>query len=100
LQLFVREDGSAACAVGQVFGYQGNPSWLFVVVYAPNRQTPLTGTLTTTDGRVMKLDLRLSKQQASWGGEIPIDLREVALVRLVDRGGNVYRARMPGGPGE
>jgi hypothetical protein len=85
--------------VGQVFGYQGNPSWLFVV-YAPYRHTPLTGTLTTTGGRTIKLNLNLGEQRASWGGEIPIDLREVALVRLVDRSGNVYQARIPSGPGE
>lgn len=84
--------------VGQVFGYQGNPSWLFVVVYAPHRQTPLTGSLTTTDGRIIKLSLNLNHGRASWGGEIPIDLREVALVRLVDQAGNAYHARIPGGP--
>lgn len=87
--------------VGQVFGYQGDPSWLFVVVYAPYRQTPLTGSLATTGGDTVPLRaIELNAQRASWGGEIPIDLREVELVRLVDRGGNVYQARIPGGPGE
>jgi hypothetical protein len=87
--------------VGQVFGYQGKPSWLFVVVYAPYRQTALTGTLRTTGGDTVALRaLDLKAQRASWGGEIPIDLREVELVRLVDRSGNVYQARIPGGPGE
>jgi Putative zinc-finger len=87
--------------VGQVFGYQGDPSWLFVVVYAPYRDTPLTGNLTTTGGDTVPLRaVELNAERASWGGEIPIDLREVELVRLVDQSGNVYQARIPGGPGE
>jgi Putative zinc-finger len=87
--------------VGQVFGYQGDPSWLFVVVYAPYRHTPFTGSLTTTDGDTVPLRaVELNAQRASWGGEIPIDLREVELVRLVDKRGNVYQARIPAGPGE
>jgi Putative zinc-finger len=86
--------------VGQVFGYQGRPSWLFVVVYAPYRETALTGTLTTTTGETVPLRaIDLDAQRASWGGEIPIDLREVESLRLVDRRGNVYRAQIPGGPG-
>lgn len=92
---------SRGTPVGQVFGYQGRPSWLFVVVYAPFRQGPLTGMLTTTDGRTINLGaLGVSRQRASWGGGIPIDLREVELVRLVSREGDVYQARIPGKPGE
>lgn len=87
--------------VGQVFGYQGDPSWLFVVVYAPFRETALTGTLTTNGGDIVPLDgIDLNARRASWGGEIPIDLRDVELVRLVDQRGNVYQARIPAGPGE
>jgi Putative zinc-finger len=85
--------------VGQVFGYQGNPSWLFVVVYAPFRETTLTGSLTTAAGETIPLRaIELDAQRASWGGEIPIDLREVERVRLVDQRGNVYQARIPAGP--
>jgi hypothetical protein len=87
--------------VGQVFGYQGKPSWLFIVVYAPQRQAPLAGSLTTTSGDTVPLRaLDLNAERPSWGGEIPIDLREVELVRLVDRSGNVYQARVPAGPAE
>jgi len=87
--------------VGQVFGYQGRPSWLFIVVYGPYRQTPLTATLTTTERAVIPLQaVDLDEQRASWGGEIPVDLREVELVRVVDENGNAYEARVPAGPGE
>jgi Putative zinc-finger len=86
--------------VGQVFGYQGDPSWLFVVVYKPYRDTPLTGSLTTDGDTVPLRALELNAQRASWGGEIPVDLRQVELVRLVDQSGNVYQARIPAGPGQ
>jgi Putative zinc-finger len=92
---------SRQTAVGQVFGYEGDPSWLFVVVYEPYRDTPLTGSLTTTGGDTVALrGIELNAKQASWGGEIPIDLRDVELVRLTDKSGNVYQARIPAGPDE
>jgi hypothetical protein len=85
--------------VGQVFGYQGHPSWLFLVVYGPYRQVALTGSLTTTDRNVIPLGrLELDAERSSWGGEIPIDLREVELVRLVDDTGGVYEAEIPPDP--
>lgn len=87
--------------VGQVFGYQGRPSWLFVVVYRPHRLTPLSGTLVTRDGTTIELgELDLTRDRATWGGEIPVDLRDVDLVRLVGRDGRVYEARIPAGPGD
>jgi hypothetical protein len=96
-----RLNDSRGTPVGQVFGYQGRPSWLFVVVYEPFRQTALTGSLTTTGGETVPLGaVDLDQERASWGGEIPIDLREVELVRLVDQSGNVYQARIPAGPDE
>jgi hypothetical protein len=85
--------------VGQIFGYQGQPSWLFIVVYGPYRQVALTGSLTTTDRNVIPLgQLELDAERSSWGGEIPIDLREVELVRLVDDTGGVYEAKIPPDP--
>jgi hypothetical protein len=76
-------DGTPA---GKVFGYQGEPSWLVLVVYAPYRQDSLTGELITTRGeRVAIPGLLLDARRESWGGAIPIDLRTVALVRLRSR---------------
>ncbi len=92
---------SRGIAVGQVYGYQGKPSWLFVVVYRPFRDTPLTGSLTTTGGDTVPLRaLALDAERASWGGELPIPLREIEVLRLVDESGKVFRARIPGGPEE
>jgi Putative zinc-finger len=96
-----RLQDSRGTPVGQVFGYQGRPSWLFVVVYEPFRQTALTGSLTTTGGDTVPLGaVELDQERASWGGEIPVDLREVEQVRLVDERGNIYQARIPPGPDE
>ena len=87
--------------VGQVFGYQGRPSWLFVVVYRPFRDPPVSGTLTTKDGRTIDLgELDLDSRQARWGDAIPLPLRDVASIRLVDRDGDVSQARIPAGPDE
>lgn len=73
-------DGTPA---GKVFGYQGEPSWLVLVVYAPHRHGSLTGELITARGeRVPIPGLLVDAQRGSWGGAIPIDLREVVRVRL------------------
>jgi hypothetical protein len=90
---------AAGTEVGQVFGYQGEPSWLFVVVYDDFRETPLRGTLTTTDGDAVPLRaLELDEEQATWGGSIPVDLRDVETVRLTAGDGNEYSAEIPPGP--
>jgi hypothetical protein len=76
-------DGTPA---GKVFGYQGRPSWLVLVVYAPYRQTSLTGQLITARGARFSLPgLLLDARRGSWGGAIPIDLSDVARVRLSSR---------------
>jgi len=92
---------SRGTAVGQVYGYQGRPSWLFIVVYKRHRDSPLTGSLTTTAGETVPLRaLALDSERASWGGELPVPLREVEVLRLVDESGNVFQARIPRGPDE
>ncbi|MGH3111647.1 MAG: zf-HC2 domain-containing protein [Gaiellaceae bacterium] len=96
-----RLQDAAGTPVGQVFGYQGRPSWLFLVVYEPFREASLTGSVVTTRGETIALgDLDVGAEEASWGGELPVDLREVAVVRLTSASGTVFEARIPGGPGE
>lgn len=90
----VAGDGAAA---GKVFGYQGEPSWLFVIVYTPYRHGALTGELVTTSGRRIPLvGLRLDERHPSWGGAIPVDLREVARVELRSAAGTLAAALPPG----
>jgi hypothetical protein len=85
--------------VGKVFGYQGKPSWLVFIVYAPYRRGSFSGVLITTEGRQVRIPaLVLDERRATWGGAIAIELRDVARVRLVGNGGEVFRARLPPGP--
>jgi putative zinc finger protein len=77
------EDKTGARA-GVVFGYRGSPSWLLVTVDREHRRRVAAGELVTTGGRTIPLrSLDLDKRQGSWGGAIPVDLYEVASVRLL-----------------
>jgi hypothetical protein len=78
-------DGRVA---GQVFGYQGNPSWLLLVA---KRALPPAGYriwLVTKSGRRISVGvmgvrpLGRGEAQGSWGGTIPVDLSSVASVEL------------------
>jgi hypothetical protein len=84
-------DGTPA---GKVFGYQGRPSWLLVVVYREFRDGSLDAAIVTSTGRRVPV-LALDVDNGSWGGPIPIPLREVALVRLSGDDGTVLEARLP-----
>ena len=83
-------DGTPA---GKVFGYQGRPSWLLVVVYREFRDGSLAAEIVTSAGRRGALPA-LDVANGSWGGSIAIPLREVALVRLSGNG-TVLEARLP-----
>jgi hypothetical protein len=84
-------DGTQA---GKVFGYQGRPSWLLVVVYRDFRAESFEAEIATTTGRRVALPA-LDVENGSWGGSIGIPLRDVALVRLRRDDGAVFEARLP-----
>jgi hypothetical protein len=88
-------DGTPA---GKVFGYQGRPSWLLVVVYREFRDAPLSAEIVTPTGGRVSLPA-LDVENGSWGGAIALPLRQVALVRLSGDDGTVLEARLPR-PGE
>jgi hypothetical protein len=86
-------------AVGKVFGYQGKPSWLVLIVYEPYRRGSFTGELVSKQGRHVAIPAtELDPRQSVWGGVIKIDLRDVALVRLVSKKGEIFEGRLPPGP--
>jgi hypothetical protein len=71
---------------GVVFGYQGRPSWVMVVVDPRHRDARYAGELVTRSGRRIALPgFRLDPATGSWGRAIPMQLYDVAAVRLVDR---------------
>ena len=84
-------DGTPA---GKVFGYQGRPSWLLVVLYRGFRDASLSAELVTPTGRRVVLPA-LDVENGSWGGAIALPLRQVALVRLSGDDGTVLEARLP-----
>jgi hypothetical protein len=84
-------DGDTA---GRVFGYQGRPSWLLVLVYRDVRSGPLTAEVVSADGRRVPLRA-LDAEQGTWGGAIEMPLRDVVLVRLRRADGAVFAAELP-----
>ncbi len=81
---------------GIVYGYRGTPSWIFVGVYVPFRSANYTVELVTKDGRRTALPfLRLDPRTGSAGQSIPVDLQDVASVRLVGgQRGDVLEAQL------
>jgi Putative zinc-finger len=81
-----RLEGPGGVPAGVVFGYQGRPSWVMVIVDPSHRDARYTGELVTNGGRRLPLPgFRLDPVTGSWGRAIPMDLHAVASVRLVDR---------------
>jgi hypothetical protein len=88
-------DGTGAQA-GVVFGYQGSPSWVLVTVDPAHRDEVARGELVTTDRRTIPLPGLKLGRNGSWGGAIPVDLYDVASIRLLgDSPGEVLEADLP-----
>jgi hypothetical protein len=84
---------------GVAFGYQGEPSWLFVTVDAALRDEVRSGELVTKEGRTIPLrSLELDSREGSWGGAIPLNLYDVASLRLLgEHERELLEATFPGG---
>jgi hypothetical protein len=68
---------------GEVFGY--SPSWLLVKVDREYASDSYRCELLTRSGKRIQLDaFRLDRVSGTWGQQIPVDLREVAEVRVYD----------------
>jgi Putative zinc-finger len=81
-----RLEGPGGVPAGFVFGYQGRPSWVMVIVDPDHRDARYLGELVTRSGRRVPLrGFRLDPGNGSWGRAIPMRLYDVASVRLVDR---------------
>jgi hypothetical protein len=75
-------DGAGARA-GAAFGYQGNPSWVLVTVDSRHRDQVASAELVTRDQRTIPLPGFSLGADGSWGGAIPVNLYDVAAIRLV-----------------
>jgi anti-sigma-K factor RskA len=70
--------------LGRVFGYQGQPSWLFATVSMPAaRPQRFDVWLVTRDGRRLSLgETVLGGTHSTWGAGIPVKLTQVAQLRF------------------
>ncbi|HEV8650802.1 MAG TPA: zf-HC2 domain-containing protein [Actinomycetes bacterium] len=74
---------------GNVFGYEGSPSWIFVVVSSSNRSGAYAVEVTTHDGRRFPLGTLVVRDgRGSWGRALPVALRDVAHVRFTTSDGS------------
>src|SRR5215472_7145499 len=70
--------------LGSVFGYQGQPSWLFATLNRPPAQPePFSVQLITRDGRHLSLgETVLGGTHTTWGAQIPVRLTQVSQLRF------------------
>ena len=88
--------------VGHVFAYEGSPSWLVVVVdRAEPRPFSFGGDegshsirLSTQEGQVLDVgSLEAGPAPLVWGGEIPVAVHDLDVVRVRSTWGDTYEAR-------
>jgi hypothetical protein len=91
---------------GTVFGYQGNPSWLWATVHLPNASAQRFNVqLITRDGRHLPAGTAvLGGTHDTWAAQIPMNLTNLAQLRFVAAGGQTtivayLNARSPWGSG-
>ena len=69
-----------------MFGYQGSPSWIFVVVSEPAVSGPFKIHLETNKRRVALGTIRFEHGKTSWGSVMPVDLHDIEEVTLSQPG--------------
>lgn len=73
---------------GHVFGYQGSPSWIFIVVSDAARAGVYRIVVTTEEGDRHKLgDMNVAGGSGSWGSVVPVDYHDLEVLSLAPRGG-------------
>jgi hypothetical protein len=81
--------------VANVFSYGGQTSWVFVVWPQSPEEDRYRFTVHTRDGESLKLGSATLGEQQTWGAEIPIDLRDVAAMRVWNGSGDEFVVRFP-----
>jgi hypothetical protein len=71
---------------GQVFAYQGSPSWIVVIVAAPKEES-YAAEIRTKDGRWISLGSHRFTEGGTWGQSLPLPFDEVSGFRLTDGDG-------------
>ena len=74
---------------GVIFGYQGNPAWIFLTVADPPAGRYSIEAITRTGVRhLLAEDVDLAAT-GSWGGIIPVAVHELSEIRVVDAAGEL-----------
>ncbi len=83
--------------VGTVWGYEGRPSWLFVSLASqPPRRLPSPVVVWSDDGtRATVGTAEFGPDRSGWGAAIPMDLRDVRVVRIAGVGTATIRPQDP-----
>lgn len=97
---------SPAGTLGNVFGYQGQPSWLFATLNQSTAQPEHYDVqLITRDGKQLSLGQTiLGGTHRTWGAQIPVKLTQVSQLRFEAASGQAtiianLNPRNPWGPG-
>lgn len=81
--------------VGNLFAYEGDPSWVFVVfddsVPLGQYRAELIG---TSDETSSLGSFAIGTGRVTWGSELSVSLRQVDAIRFTARGGNSLEARI------
>lgn len=74
--------------VGQVFAYEGSPSWLLMIVDRAHRTNLKGAELVMDDGRRIPISwFYMTREWGSCGGVVDVDMDDVSVVRLVPNQG-------------
>jgi bacterioferritin-associated ferredoxin len=82
--------GTSTKVTGEVFAYDGNPSWVFVVLTSPPAEGSRTVVGVFKNGTTEKLGaFRLGSGRDSWGWTVSTTVEGLVRIRVVDEQGNV-----------
>ena len=82
-----RPDGNR---VGHLFAYQGDPAWVFFIFDAPLEPGTYEVELGTRSGETTSVGTaQIDAGDVTWGRDIPVRLRDVGTVRMVDDQGDI-----------
>lgn len=77
-------------AVGEVFTYQNDPSWVYMAVHGPSNIDWVACQLVKRDGSIVQIGaFTLSAGKGTWSSDLRLDPNSVATARLVSSEGTI-----------
>lgn len=79
---------SSGDRAGHLFAYQGDPAWVFLIFETGLEPGRYEAEIETASGEIRSLGgVDIDAGDVTWGRDIPVPLRELATVRIVDNAG-------------